>query len=64
MNPVNETGTREYLAANNWPAGIQDTVIKAMAKFPIRFIIVDDSGSMVLHIWISSDTRLDFICNL
>ena len=47
MIPINESGTREYLTAHSWPLGIQNVVLKAMVKFPIRFIVVDDSGSMV-----------------
>jgi len=44
--PINEFGAKEYLKANNWPPGLQETALKTMAKFPIRFMIIDDSGSM------------------
>lgn len=43
---INEAGCREYLTANGWPSGMQNTAMKSMSKFPIRFMIVDDSGSM------------------
>ena len=43
---MNESGAKEFLTANNWPEGLQQTGFKAMAKFPIRFMIIDDSGSM------------------
>ena len=43
---MNESGAKEYLTAQNWPKGLQQTGIKAMMKFPIRFMIIDDSGSM------------------
>ncbi len=46
MQQINETGAREYFRANKWPAGLQNTVLKNMQKFPIRFMIIDDSGSM------------------
>ena len=46
MIAINEIGAKEYLTANHFPAGIQQTAIKNMEKFPIRFLIVDDSGSM------------------
>ena len=47
MIPVNEVGAREYLSTNKWPAGLQACALKNLIKFPIRFMIVDDSGSMV-----------------
>jgi len=43
---LNEAGAREYLTANKWPVGLQNTALKNMQKFPIRFMIIDDSGSM------------------
>ena len=43
---LNEAGAREYLTANKWPVGLQTTALKNMQKFPIRFMIIDDSGSM------------------
>jgi len=43
---MNEVGAKEYLTSHKWPKGLQETGFKAMMKFPIRFMIVDDSGSM------------------
>jgi hypothetical protein len=43
---LNDAGAKEYLTANRFPAGLQQTAMKNLAKFPIRFMIVDDSGSM------------------
>ena len=48
VNNFNEGGCREFLSGNenNWPRGLQDTFIKNIQKVPIRYFIVDDSGSM------------------
>ena len=35
-----------YLNENQWPRGLQDVLIKSLDKLPIRFMILDDSGSM------------------
>jgi hypothetical protein len=45
--PINEAGAREFLTANNWPAGLQDTFVENLKRIPIRFFICDDSGSMI-----------------
>jgi len=45
--PVNEAGAREFLTANKWPAGLQDTFVQNLHRIPIRFFICDDSGSMI-----------------
>jgi hypothetical protein len=45
-NKINETGAREFLSSQNWPVGLQDTLIRNLFKIPIRFFICDDSGSM------------------
>lgn len=42
----NEKFARKYLSAHGWPKGMQTTVLKSSQKIPIRFMIVDDSGSM------------------
>eukprot|EP01006_Ploeotia_vitrea_P046621 TRINITY_DN67042_c0_g1_i5.p1 TRINITY_DN67042_c0_g1~~TRINITY_DN67042_c0_g1_i5.p1 ORF type:complete len:331 (-),score=12.05 TRINITY_DN67042_c0_g1_i5:134-1126(-) len=44
--PINEAGAREYLTGAKWPSGLQQTAIRNLIKFPIRFMIIDDSGSM------------------
>jgi hypothetical protein len=44
---VNEAGAREYLAFHKWPVGLQDTSIDQMRKIAFRFLICDDSGSMM-----------------
>ena len=44
--PINVTGTREFLRLHAWPIGLQDALLKGLNKIPIRFIICDDSGSM------------------
>lgn len=45
--PVNEAGTREFLTANKWPTGLQDTFVANLHRIPMRFFICDDSGSMI-----------------
>lgn len=45
-NGVNEENAKKYLSSHHWPSGLQDSILKNCAKIPIRFIIIDDSGSM------------------
>ena len=46
----NEGGAREFLSTYpySWPLGLQDTFINSLNKFPIRFFVCDDSGSVKL----------------
>jgi hypothetical protein len=48
-NPPNELKTKEYLTSHKWPLGLQLALIKSLKKIPIRFIITDDSGSMMTN---------------
>lgn len=43
---LNETGTRQFLSAFSWPIGLQELYIKSCKSVPMRYVIVDDSGSM------------------
>ncbi len=57
---VNEAGAKSFLTKNKWPIGLQNALIKSCKKVPIRFFIVDDSGSMLTvdgQKWISSETN-------
>lgn len=45
--PINEAGAREFLTANKWPTGLQDTFVANLHRIPMRFFICDDSGSMI-----------------
>ena len=42
-----EIRAREFLNMHKWPGGLQDTFIRNLEKIPVRYIIADDSGSMV-----------------
>jgi hypothetical protein len=42
----NEEGAKEFLASQGFPIGLQDAFIASLSKLPLRFFIVDDSGSM------------------
>ena len=48
INQINEVAAREFLSIypNSWPKGLQDTFINSIKKFPFRFFICDDSGSV------------------
>lgn len=46
---LNEPRAKSFLASRNWPSGLQDTFIRSCKKIPIRFFIVDDSGSMSIN---------------
>eukprot|EP01035_Chromulina_nebulosa_P021816 gene21816-28234_t len=47
MSTVNESALREFLTANLWPPGLQDALIKGISRYPARYFICDDSGSMI-----------------
>jgi hypothetical protein len=44
--PMNERAGREFMRNNKWPDGLQSGLIRSCTKFPMRYFIVDDSGSM------------------
>ena len=44
--PLNESGAKQFLTEHHWPKGLQETCIKQMKSLPIRYVILDDSGSM------------------
>ena len=43
----NETAAQQHLSSANWPNGLQQAFLSGCRKVPIRFIICDDSGSMM-----------------
>lgn len=47
LRPPNEVLGNKFLHQHGWPAGLKDTVFKSRKKIPLRFFIVDDSGSMI-----------------
>lgn len=49
LKPPNEKGAKEYLTKQNWPKGLQDALVKSCKKIAIRYIITDDSGSMMTN---------------
>lgn len=46
---VNEEGARTFLKKHNWSEGLVTAFIKSCYRIPIRFIICDDSGSMLTN---------------
>ncbi len=46
-SPPDEVNAKEFLTDYKWPCGLQDALINSCKKIAIRFIIVDDSGSML-----------------
>jgi hypothetical protein len=40
---------KQYLNHNGWPIGMQTALLRCISKVPIRFFIIDDSGSMVTN---------------
>mmetsp|Transcript_10092 Transcript_10092/g.10914 ORF Transcript_10092/g.10914 Transcript_10092/m.10914 type:complete len:481 (-) Transcript_10092:311-1753(-) len=46
---VNERKARDFLNRFRWPEGLVQTVLKSCRKLPLRFFIVDDSGSMLTN---------------
>lgn len=43
---LDESSLRGYLNEHKYPAGIIEVVSKGLKKVPIRFFVIDDSGSM------------------
>lgn len=39
-------GANQYLAQNGWPAGLRASIAASLNKEVMRFMIVDNSGSM------------------
>ena len=46
-NAAANVALRKYLSAHAWPTGLQNALIAGTASMPIRFMICDDSGSMM-----------------
>ena len=46
---VDVKNARNFLQAKNWSIGMQEVFIKAVTKLPLRFWIIDDSGSMLTN---------------
>lgn len=44
----------KYLAKYNWPRGLRDTIARSCAKLPLRFFLVDDSGTSLRPILLLS----------
>lgn len=44
---VDQIGARDFLSKNHWPVALQDAFLKNLQRYPIRFFICDDSGSMI-----------------
>ena len=43
----NEEACRRFLLANGWTTGLSTSLLKTLAKVPVRFVVCDDSGSML-----------------
>eukprot|EP01041_Mallomonas_annulata_P017715 gene17715-36299_t len=43
----NDAEARAFLVRNAWPPGLREQIINGLRTIPIRFVIVDNSGSMV-----------------
>lgn len=41
-----EKASRAFLTSKNWPTGLQNEYIGGLTKCPMRYVIIDDSGSM------------------
>jgi len=44
--PPDEVELRRFLKGEGWPYGLQTIVQKSCERYPIRYFIIDDSGSM------------------
>lgn len=48
-NTFNIEGAKDFLAANHWPLGLQETFANNLKKVAVRYFICDDSGSMAAN---------------
>ena len=39
-------GIKEYLTPLGWPGGMQKMIASSIQSCPLRFFLIDDSGSM------------------
>ncbi len=46
QEPPNDAEVRSFLLRNDWPKGLIDALLKDINRVPVRFFIIDDSGSM------------------
>lgn len=46
---LNSESARDFLGQHSWPEGLQTTLINNLRAIPIRFFIIDNSGSMIIH---------------
>lgn len=49
LKPPNDQGAKKFLAQHNWPVGLQDALVKSCKKIAVRYVITDDSGSMMTN---------------
>lgn len=49
MDDSSIAATKEFLTFSGWPKGLQDTLFKSLPLSPLRYFIVDDSGSMATN---------------
>jgi hypothetical protein len=49
LKPPNEKRAKEFLIEHHWPTGLQDALVKSCKKIAVRYIITDDSGSMMTN---------------
>jgi hypothetical protein len=48
-NRSDDNNAKQYLNHHGWPTGMQNALLKSTAKVPLRFFIIDDSGSMITN---------------
>ncbi len=47
LPPPNVSNAKNYLTGNSWPDGLQELLLKSCLSYPLRFFIIDNSGSMM-----------------
>jgi hypothetical protein len=46
---IDEHTADKFLSKYSWPKGLREIVIRGCRKVPLRFFLVDDSGSMIIN---------------
>ena len=47
LHPFDYGGLDEHLKRLNWPIGLREACIRSCESLPLRYIIADDSSSML-----------------
>lgn len=47
LHPFNYAGLEQFLSNLNWPPGLREACIRSCESLPLRYVVADDSSSML-----------------